>query len=77
MRNLAFLTVLLIFTDCTNSSPKPVDVSYQGTTYSFQLERTVDLGLPKTSAYSSGDGFRQTTGELDYVFSEIWGDNML
>ncbi|WP_209332891.1 hypothetical protein [Lunatimonas salinarum] len=49
-------------------------MSYQGATYSFQLERTVDLGFPKTSAYSSGVGFRQTTGELDYVFSQVWGD---
>lgn len=74
MRNLAFITALLIFTDCTNSSPKRVDTSYQGATYSFQLERTVDLGFTKLSAQSSGDGFRQATGELDYVFSQVWGD---
>jgi len=74
MRNLTFITALLIFTDCTNSSSKLVDASYHGATYSFQLERTVDLGFTKLSAQSSGDGFRQATGELDYVFSQVWGD---
>jgi|GEM_PF-2029953 len=75
MRNLTFITVLLIFTDCNNSSQRLVDASYEGVTFSFQLERTEDLGFTKLTAQSSGDGFRQATGELDYVFSQVWGDN--
>lgn len=74
MRTLTLLTVLFVLTACTNSSESPVDVSYEGGTFSFQLKRLEDTGFTKMSGQSSGEGFRQATGELEDIFSHIWGD---
>ncbi|KEO75641.1 immunoglobulin domain-containing family protein [Anditalea andensis] len=74
MRIIIFITVLFVFAACTTSSKSPVAVSYEGDTFSFELNRMEETGFTKISGQSSGEGFRQAIGELDNIFSQIWGD---
>lgn len=59
---------------CTHSSEDPIAVTYEENSFYFELKIMEDTGFIGISGKSSGEGFRQATGELEDIFAHIWED---
>jgi hypothetical protein len=71
MRNLMVTLAVLVCFGCSNSDDVPVQFSYKGDTFSFQLEE-FEKDFKNVSGNASGPGFKQASGELDDVFSHLF-----
>jgi len=71
MKKIFVCLCTLVFFGCSNTDEVPIDVSYEGETFSFMLEE-LEIGMINVSGGAFGDGFVQALGGLDAVFTEIF-----
>lgn len=71
MKNLMAALAVLVCFGCSNADDVPVQFSYRGDTFSFQLEE-FGKDFKNVSGNASGSGFKQASGELDDVFSHLF-----
>lgn len=64
---------VLVCSSCNQTRKGDIDVVYNGNAFSFRLEKLGNTAFTTNMrGQSSGEGFRQATGELEDVFSQIF-----